>query len=134
MIGLDYHSGGVDGGLSWYSITSVEGEEADPSSVRFTARCDNNGRPYVWWDELRPAAFETWYNLRMDFVIVSDTELRIDYFIDGRLWTTESPYEAPIILGGDYDGFRFLESWVGEEFRTGVLHVLVDNVYATYLH
>ena len=131
-IGLDFHSGGVDGGASWYSNASLRGQQSNPLNAEAVASCNNNGRPYYWFAWLQPAVFEQWYNLRMDIVIVSDEELRIDYFVDGKLKATETPYESPIILAGEYNGFRHLQTHVSEEHRHGVMEVLVDNVWATY--
>jgi len=130
---LDFHSGGVDGGLSWYAIIGIGGYELDPGSLDISAHCNNRNRPYQWLRSLQRAELDEWYNLRMDIVIVSDDELRIDFFVDGRLMAHESPYEAPIILGEGKTGGRMLEgAWAPEEERTGVFSFYLDNVFTVY--
>lgn len=81
---------------------------------------------------------DTWYNLRLDFVVVEDSRIRLDAYVngflrsstmfcDGGLFLHPNPL-LDVALSGGYASLRSLKTGC----RTGQAVVLIDNIRAPY--
>lgn len=89
--------------------------------------------------ELGQALLDKWYNLRLDVITqredasLKDTELRLDYYVDGILKASEIPEDSKLLLDPGRTGWgpnRLLVIYIAEAEGEGV--AFFDNVKAVY--
>jgi hypothetical protein len=136
--GLDYHTTIPEQelGRSWFAqIIIVEGE----SEVAILGHYTNINTGVFVGRPLGSAAFDTWFNLRMDICTSGDdpslgaTEIRIDFYVGGILKASLFPEDSALLLDPERTGLgphRSLTVYAAKGTDTAV--GLFDNVRAVY--
>ncbi len=142
QIGIDYHTSFAEqGGGSWFCQIGVKKDASGARDANIFAFCNNKNTSYQYWNTLREANFDTWYRIRMDIVTnedengkdLKDNELRIDFYINGKLSDSEIPEDSALLLNPDKTDFgpsRSIDMWQPQGGKEGI--AFVDNVKAVY--
>ena len=124
-------------GKSWVSDIGLH--KYSNGELYLFAQCWNVNAGNRSYFHLGKAKFNTWYNVRQDILTrredptLKDTELRIEYYVNGALKETEMPPDSEILLDPERTGWgpvRLLINYVVEAEGEGIVYF--DNVMGVY--
>ena len=132
--GLDYHTSIPEQppGISWWSQIRIG--KFSNGWVYIAGQYKNKNTDETQWVDTE-AKLNTWYNLRMDIVKISDSQIRIDYFINDELLGSLEPNDSEILLDPSRLAFGPIRSiqLVGKDLSSqNSINANIDNVNAVF--
>jgi hypothetical protein len=134
-LNLDYHTSiPAHGGSSWYCQIGFRGSET-PIGFGFWKNVNTGEERFDW---LGSASFDTWYRYEMRFVLpegdpaLSDSEFRIEYYVNGVLKRSTIPTDSALLLDPNSLAFGPIRSINTVSFDDLQVEGLIDNVKAVY--
>jgi hypothetical protein len=136
---LDFHTSIPEQppGRSW--TTGLGLRKKSSGEVSLFAYAVNVNTDYRYNADLGAAQMDRWYNLRLDVVTKKDdpslleTELRLEYYVDGLLKASEIPVDAEILIDSARLGGGPNRSLiVSKEAELGNAIAYFDNIRAVY--